>query len=109
MDGFVSFLVFVALVGGTIWMNQNRIKRERKANPIGPYVIRASYAWDDAEPYMRNIMLKSVGVTDDAIRTELLSKEWQRLPDYAQTGLVKLQAITELNVQNLIDSKGNLK
>lgn len=109
MDSFLSFLAVVAFIRLALWMNHRRLQKERKANPIGPYVIRTSHAWSEAPPYMRNLMLQSAGIDDEVARAKLLSTDWYRLPDYAQTGLLKLQMAAEVQASMLADPKGNLK
>lgn len=109
MDTLFTMLFLAVFCGIGFWMNQNRLKKERKANPIGSYIIRASHAWMGAPPYMRNIMLESAGISDELARVDLLEKEWHRLPDYAQTGLLKLQMATEIQASMLADPNGRLK
>jgi hypothetical protein len=101
MDGFLSFLVVVAILGVALWLNKRRLAQERKANPLAPYAIRASHIWNTADPAARIKLLEASGVHSQLYLEQVLSTEWTRLPGHIQTALLKTQIVAEVEIDTL--------
>lgn len=100
MDYFVSVLLVASFLGVGLYMAYRRNERERKANPVGPFVLRATVGWNNAPADMRNLLLKEVGVDSEPKRNLLIIRPWNMLDGDVQIALTKLQLIAESTASN---------
>ena len=100
MDALGTFIAVVLIVGITALMIHFQREKVRKANPLGPVVLRTTLNWNNAPADIRINLLKEAGVDSEQTRNSLIIRPWNMLDGGIQIALTKLMMIAEFTASS---------